>query len=77
MNIILFDVQRGDVTLTAAVLARIRAGQLTLNLLGENSEVRFDAALANAVVAGTKSLRILHSAHGHRALNAAALNGLT
>jgi hypothetical protein len=76
-NIVLFDIKRGDVTLTAAVLARIQAGTLTLFLLTENGEMKFDAVEANAVIAGTKTLRVLHSVHGHRALNAAALAGLT
>ena len=76
-NITLFDVQRGDVTLTAAMLARIQAGGLVLHLLGENAEVKLDAPTAAAVLAGTKTLKVLHSNHGHRALTAAVLNGLT
>jgi hypothetical protein len=75
-NITLFDVQRGDVTLTAAVLTRIRNGTLVLSLLGEKAEVKFDAPTANAVLAGTATVKVFHSAHGHRVISAAVLNGL-
>jgi hypothetical protein len=76
-NPILFDLGRGDVVLTAAVLARIRAGSLTLNLLGDRAEIRFDAPTANAVLAGTATVKVLHSAQGHRVITQQVLNGLT
>jgi hypothetical protein len=76
-NITLFDIRRGDVTLTAAVLARIQSGALTLYLLTENGEVKLDAAAANAIVAGTKTLRVLHSSHGHKTVNSTVLAALT
>jgi hypothetical protein len=73
----LFDLGRGDVVLTAGVLARIRAGSLTLNLLGENAEVRLDKPTADAIVVGTKSIKVFHSVHGHRILDSGVLNKLT
>ena len=76
-NPTVFDVQRGDVLLTAAVLARIRNGTLVLNLLGENAEVRLDKQTADAIVAGSKSIKVFHGPHGHRSLTQQVLNGLT
>jgi hypothetical protein len=76
-NPTLFATRIGDVVLTAAVLARIRAGTLTLSLLGEQREVKFDAATANAVLAGTATVKVLHSVQGHHVISAAVLNGLT
>jgi hypothetical protein len=76
-NITLFDTQRGDVTLTAAMLTQIRNGGLTLNLFSEKGDQKFDASLANAVVAGTASLKVAHSAHGHRGVNSTVLSNLT
>jgi hypothetical protein len=75
-NVTLFDVQRGDVVLTAALLTRIQSGAITLILMTETAEVKLDAQAVAAVLAG-KSLKVFHSIHGHRALNAAVLNNLT
>ena len=74
---ILFDIRRGDVTLTATTLSRIQSGTLTLYLVTETAEVKLDAASVSAIQAGAKTLNVLHSVHGHRALNAAVLNNLT
>jgi hypothetical protein len=76
-NITVFDSTRGDVTLTAAVLTRIRNGQLTLTLLGDRGDVRIDATLAEAIVAGTASLSVVAQHHGKRSLNKDSLAALT
>ena len=77
-NITLFDIGRGDITLTAALLVRIRAGTFALTLHDEKSgSVRFDSVVANAVVNGTTTVRALHPAHGHRVLDSSVLSKLT
>jgi hypothetical protein len=76
-NPTLFCLIRGDVVLTASVLQRIRNGSLTLSLLSENAEVRLDKPTADAVVAGTATVKVLHTVHGHRSLNQQVLSALT
>jgi hypothetical protein len=56
-NPTLFDVQKGDIVLNAALLAKVRAGTLVLHLLGEQAEVKFDALLQMRSLPARRALK--------------------
>jgi hypothetical protein len=76
-NPTLFCLRRGDVVLNSATLTRIQNGSLVLYLMTENGETRLDAPAVTAILAGTKTVKVLHSVAGHRSITAATLNALT